>query len=94
MVNYAPYFKNGTLGEYNYSEFKYLYNITTDFNENITNFFFKLEFKRNGIKSILSAFNQRTAEDYLQIYSPRIYHLYKLSVYLNFSLMVGLEEFL
>ena len=85
-INYAPYFKNGTLGEYNYSEFKYLYNITTDFNENITKFFFKLEFKRNGIKSILSAFNQRTAEDYLQIYSPRIYHLYKLSVYLNFSL--------
>ena len=86
IVNYAPYFKNGTLGDYKYKDFNFLFNTTTDTNENITKFFFKIEFKRNGIKNILSAFNHRTEEDHLQIYSPRLFHLFRQTLFLNFSL--------
>ena len=86
VIYYAPLFKNKTMGNYNDIEFRYLYNVDNNTYQDIDKYFFRYEFSKKGIKNIISAFNEVASEDCIQIYSSRMFHLYKHTLNLNFNL--------
>ena len=85
-IKYAPLFKNSTMGKYNNIEFRYLYTVDNNTYQDIDKYFFRYEFSTKGIKNILSAFSEHSTEDYLKIYSSRMFHLFRQELIINFSL--------
>ena len=49
-------------------------------------FLFRFEFSEGGIKNTISGFSIKESDDFPQIYSARMYFIYKKTIYLNYTL--------
>ena len=82
-------YKNNTNNTNDYgnpSVFKYIYETNDDY-KNISYFIFKFEFDEEGIKNIISAFSDKTKDNYPQIYSSEMYYIYNRTRNFNYALV-------
>ena len=79
-IRYAPIYKdnNNTNINFEYKEFKYIFNMS-NMSHMISHFIFRFEYDEPGIKNILSTFNDKSTDFFLQIYSSQIFYLYNIT---------------
>ena len=86
LINYSKVYKNNTMTDLKYVEFKYTYDKGGKEND-VSHFLFKFRFDNNKIKNIISAFCNKFTNIFPQIYSSQMYYLYNSTKVFNFSLV-------
>ena len=86
LINYSKVYKNNTMTDLKYVEFKYTYDKGGKEND-VSHFLFKFRFDNNKIKNIISAFCDKFTNIFPQIYSSQMYYLYNSTKVFNFSLV-------